>query len=164
MCRLLDCVTYQYVKACVLNLRGHDIFWRRGRNMAAGTLRRVDEFDGTNDDWLQYVETPGALLRGQRHRRRRQETCCPAYSRGSSDLQDSSQHCLSEEAGREDICGARCGLVEALQAYSLGNGRSFILVYGRQGNRSLPTSPNFVRWRNTATSARHWTTCFEIAL
>ena len=42
-----------YVNACELNPRGHDIYWRRGRDE---TLGRVVEFDETKDDWLQYVE------------------------------------------------------------------------------------------------------------
>ena len=40
-----------------VNPQSYDIFWRRTDGMAAtSTLGRVDEFDGTRDDWLQYVE------------------------------------------------------------------------------------------------------------
>ena len=82
---------------------------------------RVDE---TKDDWLQYVERLEHFLAANGIDDANKKRAVLLTVVGAATLQDSSQHCFSEEAGREDVRGARGGLVEALQAYSLGNCRT----------------------------------------
>ena len=111
--------------------------------MAAGTLGRVDEFDGTNDEWLQYVERLEHF-----------------FAANGIDDADKKLAVLLTVVG-----AATYKTLRNIVSPKKPGEKTYVEIVAEHFK---PTPSEIVerfkfhsRCRNTATSARHWTTCFE---